>query len=180
MSIDTRSFPTLAVLSVTSGRLLTEPKPGDGGNGIGQMYEVLEWLTGDAPFTHQLPRFAQECRPHIWEQHPRIKEADAVIEQLCAAGKSAECQLLMRGWFGDFIELRKIPSGSHVAIDPVQELDAMTRKREDDEIERLREINAELLEALKVALDSSWNGPMPDHARDKASESIAKAERKLT
>jgi hypothetical protein len=34
----------------------------------------------------------------------------------------------------------------------------------------------ELLEALRTALDASWNGPMPDHARDKARAAIAKAE----
>jgi hypothetical protein len=33
----------------------------------------------------------------------------------------------------------------------------------------------ELLEALKVALDASWDGPMPDYARDKACAAIAKA-----
>jgi hypothetical protein len=32
------------------------------------------------------------------------------------------------------------------------------------------------LEALKVALDASWDGPMPDYARDKACAAIAKAE----
>jgi hypothetical protein len=45
-----------------------------------------------------------------------------------------------------------------------------------DELRRLHAMNAELLEALKVALDASWNGPMPDYARDKACAAIAKAE----
>ena len=44
------------------------------------------------------------------------------------------------------------------------------------ELRRLHAANAELLEALKVALDASWNGPMPDYARDKARAAIAKAE----
>jgi hypothetical protein len=33
----------------------------------------------------------------------------------------------------------------------------------------------ELLEALRTALDASWNGPMPDYARDEARAAIAKA-----
>ena len=42
--------------------------------------------------------------------------------------------------------------------------------------QKVKEMNAELLEALKVALDASWDGPMPDYAREKASAVIAKAE----
>ena len=45
-----------------------------------------------------------------------------------------------------------------------------------EENKRLREANAELLEALRTALDASWNGPMPDYARDEARDAIAKAE----
>jgi hypothetical protein len=37
-------------------------------------------------------------------------------------------------------------------------------------------VNAELLEALRTALDASWNGPMPDYARDQARAAIDKAE----
>jgi hypothetical protein len=44
------------------------------------------------------------------------------------------------------------------------------------ELRRLHSVNAELLEALKVALDASWDGPMPNYARDKACAAIAKAE----
>ena len=35
----------------------------------------------------------------------------------------------------------------------------------DAEIERLRE-------ALRTALDASWNGPMPDYARDEATAAL--------
>ncbi len=44
------------------------------------------------------------------------------------------------------------------------------------ELRRLHAVNAELLEALRTALDASWNGPMPDYARGKARAVIAKAE----
>ena len=43
-------------------------------------------------------------------------------------------------------------------------------------LRRLHAANAELLQALKVALDASWNGPMPDYARETARAAIAKAE----
>ena len=44
------------------------------------------------------------------------------------------------------------------------------------ELRRLHSVNAELLEALRTALDASWNGPMPDYARDQARAAIDKAE----
>jgi hypothetical protein len=44
------------------------------------------------------------------------------------------------------------------------------------ELRRLHAVNAKLLEALRTALDASWNGPMPDYARDEARDAIAKAE----
>ena len=45
-----------------------------------------------------------------------------------------------------------------------------------DELRRLHSVNADLLEALRTALDASWNGPMPNYARDKACAAIARAE----
>jgi hypothetical protein len=44
------------------------------------------------------------------------------------------------------------------------------------ELRRLQAVNADLLEALRTALDASWNGPMPDYAREEARAAIAKAE----
>jgi hypothetical protein len=55
-------------------------------------------------------------------------------------------------------------------------LDARGFAAEADELRRLHAANAKMLEALKVALDASWDGPMPDYARDKACAAIAKAE----
>jgi hypothetical protein len=49
-------------------------------------------------------------------------------------------------------------------------------RRAAAELRRLHAVNAELLEALRTALDASWNGPMPDYARDQARAAIAKAE----
>ena len=44
------------------------------------------------------------------------------------------------------------------------------------EQKRRANLYPELLEALKIALDASWDGPMPDYAREKACAAIAKAE----
>lgn len=123
--MDTKSFPTLAVLSVTSGRLLTQPQDESEGNGIGQMYDVLGWMTDDSPFTHQLGRFAEECKPWIHRWHPEIKEADAEIDRLCDAGEVEKAQAIMLERFGEAIELQKIPRDDHDVKNPYDELVAM-------------------------------------------------------
>jgi hypothetical protein len=71
-----KDFPTLAVLSITSGRLLTQPKDASEGNGIDQIYEVLEWMTDDLPLLHQLVRFIEECKQWIYRWHSEIIKAD--------------------------------------------------------------------------------------------------------
>ena len=114
MDIEKKSFPTLSVLSVTSGRLLTKPKDESEGSGIGQMYDVLGWMTDDSPYTHQLGRFADECRPWIHRWHPDIKEADDLIVSHCESGgsiPSLQADMVQR--FGKTIELQKIPRDDH-------------------------------------------------------------------
>ena len=110
----TKDFPTLAVLSVTSGRLLTQPKDASEGNGIDQIYEVLGWMTDDLPFTHQLGRFAEECKPWIYQWHPEIIEADKMIEnkltEKCEAEDVEACQAEIIAKFGETITLQKVPS----------------------------------------------------------------------
>lgn len=130
----TKDFPTLAVLSVTSGRLLTQPKDASEGNGIGQMYEVLGWMTDDSPFTHQLGRFAEECKPWIHRWHPEIVEADKLIVESCEAGNVKACQSAMLARFGETITLQKIPRDDHDVKSPFDELVAMRGTDEGIEI----------------------------------------------
>jgi hypothetical protein len=115
--MSTKDFPTLAVLSVTSGRLLTETKDASEGNGIDQIYEILGWMADDLPFTWQLGQFVEECKPWIYQWHPEIIEADKWIEnkltEKCEAEDVKACQAAMLAKFGDTITLQKVPQGSH-------------------------------------------------------------------
>jgi alpha-L-fucosidase len=112
-----KDFPTLAVLSVTSGRLLTQPKEASEGNGIDRIYEVLEWMSDNLPFTYQLVRFTEECKSWIYRQHPEIIKADKWIEnkliEKCEAEDVKDCQTAMLAKFGEVIALKKIPQGYH-------------------------------------------------------------------
>lgn len=115
-----KSFSTLAILSVTSGRLLTRPD-GDG-NGIGQMYDLLGYMTGEQPFTHQLPRFAEECKPHLANQFPELDALTSEIVRRCDAGEVHELCDELEAEFGAEQEVQPIPSGEHVSRNPVGEL----------------------------------------------------------
>lgn len=64
--METKTFPTAQVLSVVTGRLL---------GGIDGVYEILEWMTGGAIFTHQIPGVSDEATPAILRLHPDLSEA---------------------------------------------------------------------------------------------------------
>jgi len=76
-----KSFTLRTILSVTTGRLLTKSK-GPTDNGIEDMYQLLGHMTGDSPFTHQLGRFADECKPWLFRWFPELKMANAALPKL--------------------------------------------------------------------------------------------------
>lgn len=62
-----QTFKLEEVLSAVKGVLLCK---------IGKVYEVLDFLTGDNIYTHQLPRVARTCEPHVLKQHPFLNDID--------------------------------------------------------------------------------------------------------
>ena len=67
---ETRDFPLSGILGVTTGRLM-----GD----IGELYEVLGFMTGGPVWTHELPAAARLAAPEIARQHPDLPtEADDI------------------------------------------------------------------------------------------------------
>jgi hypothetical protein len=57
------------VLSITTDCLVSRDH-------IGGVYRILNYMTGDNLFTHQLPRAAEECKPALLAQHPRLAEVE--------------------------------------------------------------------------------------------------------
>jgi hypothetical protein len=62
-------MPLGDILSVTTGRLVSRDH-------IGGVYKILDYMTGDSLFTHQLPRASSECRPALLAQHPQLGEIE--------------------------------------------------------------------------------------------------------
>ena len=133
LSSETKSFPLRVLLTVTTGRLLTKPQ-GPRDNGIGDLYEILGWMTDDSPFTHQLGRFAEECKPCLLRWFPELEFAnqhlasfDALLkaEKAGIPGDSVEkwiAQLKIFAPFRDAYDVPRIPRASHTPKDPLAEL----------------------------------------------------------
>lgn len=126
---ETKTFPLNVLLTVTTDRLLTRPK--GGGNGIGDLYEILGWMTSDSPMTHQLPRFAKECKPWLLRWFPEIGLVN--LDQLDELrGNGGEWNNILDHWLKNQLaaipglkesyDIPRIPMDDHDAINPLQEL----------------------------------------------------------
>lgn len=108
----TKEFPTRDVLSVITGRLMGE---------IGGVYLVLNWMTGESVYTHQLPRISREAKPVILSLHPAlvptIAEAEQVTQENYATWRDT-----WEARYGLTITVPKLTIAEHERIDPLSEL----------------------------------------------------------
>lgn len=113
----TKTFHLGDVLSVTTG-LLVSPRHMEG------IYDVLNHMTGDNLFTHQLPRAVDECRPEVLRQHPDLAGVPHPAEFV---GKPQVERWLAEqvARFGEYRDLTPLCLGDHTVIDPIAELRMM-------------------------------------------------------
>lgn len=109
-----RMWPLGAVLTVTTGRMVAE-------NGVGDLHELLDWLTGDELYTHQLGRAADACGSWVLEQHPVLRQVTLPEGQLDEQG--------WRDWLdttkttiASELRLTPLPADRWVSRDPIEEL----------------------------------------------------------
>lgn len=113
----TKSFHLGDILSVTTGYLVS-PRHIDG------VYDVLNHMTGDNLFTHQLPRASDECSPHLLAQHPDLAEVPVPDE---FDGKEHVERWLAEqvARFGEYRDVAPLAEADHTRIDPIAELQMM-------------------------------------------------------
>ncbi len=135
MSEETKRFHLRTILTVTTGRLVTLPDE-DGGNGIGDMYELLGWMTNDFPFEQQAERFAEECKPWLLRWFPDLQLAclESTLKSLdrwCGATKDGSDEgvkmwlaQLREMWpsIQEYYDVPKIPADDHEKKHPYDEL----------------------------------------------------------
>lgn len=129
----TKRFETRVLLSVTTGRLLTRSE-GLRDNGIGAMYELLGWMTKDEPFTHQLPRFAEECKPWLLRWFHELQTATDALPLLDAELAKGQPENAVEYWLGT-LELAGLPREYDVPQIPD---DDHERKHPYDELVQMR------------------------------------------
>jgi hypothetical protein len=111
------------------------------------VYDILNFLTGDNLFTHQLPRAMRECEPWLRTQFPdlfpespkmaaHIEAMDKLVAEDGAAGRGGR-ELRQAGiskWlhvvqkdFGlpDMLPVYEMASEMHTRIDPIKEAQSM-------------------------------------------------------
>lgn len=131
-----KEFHISDVLSITTGRLVSSRH-------MGGIYEILNFLTGDNLFTHQLPRAMRECEPWLRTQFPDIMEDSPIIARLLPAldeeiAKAGEQKAAIGSACNRWVESVRVTAnlpemlpvyemgaGMHTHIDPVEEAQAM-------------------------------------------------------
>ena len=108
----TKDFHLGDVLSVTTGNLLSP-------EGIGGVYKILNWMTGESMFTHQIPRIIGEARQVVLRQHPQLADVDA-------SGVNGDN---FRQWlgeqvarFGEVLPIEPMTADEHEYREPMSEL----------------------------------------------------------
>lgn len=111
----TKAFPTADVLSTITGRLM-----GD----IGGVYQVLNWMTGESVYTHQIPRISREATPVVLAAYPELAAACSEAEQV-TRDNWRDFLALWIDRYGETIEVPKFTADTHERIDSVSELTEM-------------------------------------------------------
>lgn len=109
----TKRFHLGDVLSITTECLVTNRH-------MDAIYDILNFMTGDNLFTHQLPRAARECKPALLAQFPELAgiifDLKEPTKESVAAWLAAQVAI-----HGEYRDVEALTSG-HVRIHPLEEL----------------------------------------------------------
>lgn len=114
MASETRAFPTCDVISSVTGYMVTE-------RGISAVYEVLNWMTGESLFTHQLPRVGKEA----WEVFVKLHPDAACLKDEAENVNHENWHGWADRWiarYGATLTVPKMTADDHERIDPLSEL----------------------------------------------------------
>lgn len=90
--------------------------------------DVLNYMTNDALFHHQLSRAVEECKPELLRQHPQLNSV--VVPEDFDEWESWEKWLVKsKEWlekivakFGERLPVKPLPSNAHIYKNPIEEL----------------------------------------------------------
>jgi hypothetical protein len=122
------------VLSITTGRLVSSRH-------MEGIYKILNHMTGDNLFTHQLPRASRECEPVLVAAYPQLSKDDPITARCIAAMdrgiEMGERDNAVRGavekirfehGLPEMLEVPELFHGESAHTDPMDELVALVGK----------------------------------------------------
>ncbi len=127
------------VLSITTGRLVSSRH-------VAGIYDILNYLTNDNLFTHQLPRAMRECEPWLRVQFPDIMKdsprmvtmLDALDQKLAPVGKDVnKITTIVISWVEEVrvafnmpidVPVYELGADMHAKIDPTTEAEQLIGK----------------------------------------------------
>ena len=124
-----KTFSLGQVLSVSHDRLMCD---------MSQVYEILNHMTQDSLFTHQLPRAQRECRPWLLRWFPQLSDLDlSDVTPENQSQRLAEVDMELRNTLDPNIlflpsermplafKVEPIPRDDHIWRDPIEEMAEM-------------------------------------------------------
>lgn len=107
-----RSFHLGDILSITTRRLVSP-------SGMSGIYEILNYMTRDNLFTHQLPRAMRECAPELLRQYPQLADIDAKV---VTPENFKDWLAEQVAKYGEELPVSRMKAEDHERIDPMSEL----------------------------------------------------------
>lgn len=118
-----KTFTLGEVLSITTGKLLCDM---DG------VYEILNHLTGDNLYTHQLPRASRHCKPFILAQLPDL--SSETMAGVTVDNWKARLDAAIKKYGNEFTLDATACSAAWVSRNPLSEMvEIMAEKDTDNE-----------------------------------------------
>ena len=113
-----RRFHVGDILSIITGRLVSP-------RGIEGVYDILGYMTNDTPYTTQLGRFGEECRPYLRQQFDEVLAAFYEPPE-----EATQSTLSTYKWLGEMghtlgeslLAVKPISESDHAVLDPITEL----------------------------------------------------------
>ena len=108
-----QEWPTDVIISVAAGRLCCKD--------IGDVYKLIQYMTGEDIMTHQLPRACDACFPCLAKQFPWLENCRDEING--ENYKQWTDEKVMQ--HGTSLPVSPLPEGAFEHMDPIAELIAM-------------------------------------------------------
>lgn len=101
------------VLTITTGKIVSP-------SGMDGIYGILNYMSGDNLYTHQLGRVMEECEPYLLRQFPMLAGVDAgVVHDVPSRDAFLDT---VSAIYGEMLEVEPMPMDDHTFKDPLTEL----------------------------------------------------------